>query len=468
MTRPDGLRRRAAPLVLPLAVFIYTLAIRVAGITRDFWMYGDQIRDWRIALGSFRDLPLVGPATHVGGSTIGPAFYWALWTIRSVVGPWFEDLPHAGGVGQAILHSIADGMLFAGIRRRTGSTPLALAVVLIVASAPYDLALSRTIWNPMMAVTFAKIASGLVLLGWTERDLGRAAVTVAVAWAALQSHFPGGFVTVSVLALGVGQPLRSRAWRAAAARALVVCIVVATLQVPWTLYWMRQPPGAPRTPIGESIVRVATGGAPFRLGASARVLALAFRDIEGSPWQPPRAGWILAACAVVVLWRHRRDLPMLAVSVGPLACACSGFALWTGGYHNYYYFSVMPAAVLTLGLALVSIRPAWLSHAVAIALAVGAVALLPARLEQAGRIHRMPEYGPLLRASRTMAGRGQPLRRIDAPFFPAASDPSFLYRILGGRLSVDSLWIAIVGPDGQVRYQRLISGPSAPAARKEV
>jgi hypothetical protein len=90
-------RRAAARLSIPLLTFALTLFLRVRGISRHFAMLGDQIRDWDIALGPFSALPLVGPATHVGGYTIGPAFYWILWGIRVTVGPWFSNRPHAAG-----------------------------------------------------------------------------------------------------------------------------------------------------------------------------------------------------------------------------------------------------------------------------------------------------------------------------------------------------------------------------------
>jgi len=35
--------------------------VRVRGVSRDFWLLGDQIRDWGIALGSPGSLPLIGP-----------------------------------------------------------------------------------------------------------------------------------------------------------------------------------------------------------------------------------------------------------------------------------------------------------------------------------------------------------------------------------------------------------------------
>ena len=177
-------------------------------------MHYDQIRDWGIALGPFSELPLLGPVTHLGGSPPGPAAYWVLWCIRVTVGPWFDNLPHAGGIGQALLHSAADVLLFLGIRHRTGSVPLAAAVVLLVASAPYDLALSATVWPPMLAVTTAKVASAMVLLGWGERQWWRAAATAAVAWAGVQSHVPGTFAAAAVLLYLVVQPLMAWQWRA--------------------------------------------------------------------------------------------------------------------------------------------------------------------------------------------------------------------------------------------------------------
>src|SRR5687768_11235759 len=106
-------------MVLSLTV-VLTFAVRVSGVSRHFWLLGDQIRDWAIALRPFESLPLVGPATHVGGYTIGPAFYWILWLIRVVLGPWFQNLPHAGGIGQALLQSGVDALLAAAVWKRTG------------------------------------------------------------------------------------------------------------------------------------------------------------------------------------------------------------------------------------------------------------------------------------------------------------------------------------------------------------
>jgi hypothetical protein len=453
MIERSALAHRTAQSALPAGIFLYTFSIRVWGITRHFWMHYDQIRDWGIALGPFTQLPLLGPVTHLGGSPPGPFPYWVLWAIRVTIGPWFDNLPHAGGIGQALLASIADVLLFLGIRWRTRSTPLALAVVLLVASAPYDLALSATVWPPMLAVTFAKAASAMVLLGWGEREWWRAAATAAIAWAGVQSHVPGTFVAAAILLYLVIQPLMASGWRAALIRAIVVGSIVAIMQIPWAVYWINQPPGTAGTPVGGSLASIVKGEQAPRIATSALALGRAFSFIQGRPWQIP-LGWLLATCAFVATILLRRNPAALAVSVGSLAMGWGGYALWTGGYHNYYYFSLMPAAVLTVGLALTSIASRSTRTAVGWALVALSVAVQPARLRDSATIHRMPEYRPLLRASRAMAARAQPLRRIEAPFVAATSSPTFLYEILGGRLSEDSPWVAVVRPDGEVRYER--------------
>ena len=53
--------------VLAAGVFAFTFTCRIWGLTDHFWLLGDQIRDWGIALRTFTELPLVGPPTHFGG-----------------------------------------------------------------------------------------------------------------------------------------------------------------------------------------------------------------------------------------------------------------------------------------------------------------------------------------------------------------------------------------------------------------
>ena len=161
MTTPRSLVR----LAIPVATFVAFTRLRTDGIATTFWMLADQIRYWETALLPLTELPLVGPETHVGGYALGPAFYWVLWLTRVLLGPWLDNLPHAGGIGQVLLASAADTLLLVAVWKRTASIWLAVATVLLLATAPYDLALSATIWNPIMAAIAVKAATALVLLG---------------------------------------------------------------------------------------------------------------------------------------------------------------------------------------------------------------------------------------------------------------------------------------------------------------
>ena len=453
-------RRSRAWRALPAALFVFLIVARTWGVTDRFLMLGDQIRDWGIALGPFTSLPWVGPVTHVGGYTLGPAFYWILWAIRVTVGPWFDNLPHAGGIGSAVLQSAADVLLLVAIRKKTGSTPLALAAALLLATAAYDLSLSATVWNPVIASVLAKTATALVLLGWADGSLGRAAATMVVAWAGFQSHMPALYAAIGVATAVVAPPLAARRWRDAGRRAMVVTAVVVVMQLPYAAHrvW-RDPGGGGAVSVVESLARVASGDAPVRFGWSAGLFATAFDVIQVRPWHAPWLAWLVVAGAAVVLVRHRRDPALAGITVVPLAVAFAGYALWLGASDSYYFLSLMPAAVLVLLLGATAYGPPRARQSVAAALLVVALLLIPARLREAEGLHRLPEYVTIVRASRRMAGRDVPLRRIEMDFLPPTCDPEFVYRILGGRIEAE--WIASVTPRGEVSYRRA-SGPPIP------
>jgi hypothetical protein len=220
-------RSRASVLTL---AFLMSLTIRVWAITRNYGLFGDQIRDWTIALGSLTRLPLVGPSTPAGGHPLGPAFYWVLWAIRATVGPWFENLPHAGGVGQAVLQSAGDTLLLAGIWRRTGSARLAVAATVLTTA--YDLQLPAIAWSPAMAVALAKLATALVLLGWPQRSSAGVTVAAAIAWCAVQCDASTIFVALGVFVALLVTPLQRGDRIALRRNAWIIVVVVAILQVP--------------------------------------------------------------------------------------------------------------------------------------------------------------------------------------------------------------------------------------------
>jgi hypothetical protein len=439
--------------------FALTLFIRVRGIGTRFWMLWDQIRDWSIALGPFSDLPLVGPPTHFRGYTIGPAFYWILWAIRVTVGPWFDNLPHAGGIGQAILQSAADVLLLAAVWKRTGSLPIALLTVVLLATSAYDLALAPLVWNPVMGSILAKAAIALVLLDWHRGSLVRVAVVAVVAWSAVHSYTGAVYMALAVFAATVAPFVVERRWRAAVQRAAVIAAVVGVLQVPWAVYRMSSRESAPiMGVVTGSLTDVFTGRAAPRVGLSVDGYVGAVGFLQGFPDRMPAAGWILLGAAVIVAIRYRRDPALLAVLLVPQALAIVGYALFQGGLDHYYYLSLMPAAVLTIVLAATALPDRWsfARNVVATVLIPAVLSQVPGRLSYSARLHRMPEYAPLVEGSRRAVRQRQPMRAIETEFaLPAPSDATFVYRILGGSIDPASPWIARIRSTGDVDYRKV-------------
>ena len=66
-------------------------------------------------------------------------------------GRLFDNLPHAGAIAQIVLHSASDALLLFALWTKTRSVWLALAATLFITTAPYDLALSATLWTPSLA-----------------------------------------------------------------------------------------------------------------------------------------------------------------------------------------------------------------------------------------------------------------------------------------------------------------------------
>jgi hypothetical protein len=438
-------------------VFSATLYIRVRGVSTHFWMLWDQIRDWDIALRPFTELPLVGPPTHFGGYTIGPAFYWILWAIRVTVGPWFDNLPHAGGIGQAILQSAADTLLLAAVWHRTRSVWIGLLVIVLLATSAYDLCLAPLVWNPVMGSILAKMATALILFDWHRRSAIHLALLAAVAWSAVHSYTGAVYVALAVFAAALAPLIAERAWRDAAVRAGVIGVVVALLQLPYLAHRLSNPDNTPAMGVVTgSLAQVITGQAGLRLGESAAGYVSAFSFIQGFPTRVWAAGWLLLAGAVILAVRYRRDPSLVTVLVLPQAFAVAGYALFQGGLDDYYYLSLMPAAVTTILLALIP-EPAGRAGAIVAATALGLVLTqVPARFEYSAKLHKMPEYGPLVEGSRRAARQGQPMRAIETEFtMPVPSDTLFVYRILGGTIDPDSPWIARIKTSGEVDFRRI-------------
>lgn len=440
-----------------LAVFsvvVYTFAIRTRFITERFWLYGDQVRDWAIAMSPFSELPLTGPPSVAGGTALGPIFYWLLWAIRVTIGPFVDNLPHAGGIGLAGLQSGADGVLVYALWRRLGSVPAAVVVVLLAASGPFDLALSATVWNPVAAGAISKTAVALWLLWATTRVPWRIAVVVAVGWMGFQAHSSGAFVALSIPCWFVGRELVARRYRDAMAMAFGVQVIVLALQVPMMLHVMTVP-AAEVAPTHVMSSLAGSDAGSVDLGRSGRAVGTALDRFLTEPWA---FGWmpaLLVACALIVVVRRWREPQVWFIAVVPPAMAVLASARWVWSFEQYWFLPLAPPAAMVLVLGLGALVPSRWTQWVWSAALVVVLAMQPARVAASDGLFRLHGYGALVRASKQVVALPEPVRRMEADFLHPDVPHESLVRFMGGRFDPASNRVATVLPNGTVVIRNL-------------
>ena len=449
-----------ARIIVPLVVFVYLAILRTRNITETFSMLGDQILYWRIALRPWRDLPFGGGPSSVGGTTLGPAFMWTMWLIRHVVGPWTQNLPHAGGIGLSLVQSAADVFLLVGVWKRFGSLPLALAVTLAVATAPEEMSISATIWNPPLALAFVKMTMALVLLGdHRDRSVWWAAAATVTAVLAVQCHSSAVFFAVPVIASFTIRDLlagrRDRALKCVSATAIVVLILETPFLIDLALLGAKR--ASPTVVVGNVSYTFQNPGT-LRPAAAFHALADASSTILLSPLSFAWFGTLLVACAVVTAFRTRHDATVPCATIVPLLAAVGAFSFWQLPYEHYWFLTLVPSAALTIGLALTAWRPA--APLVATSLVLLIMAAQPSRFDYATKINRLPEYGAIVRGSRDIRRRVAEVRSIETEFdLPPSTDRNFIYEILGGRVTPSAPYAATIERTGHARFMPVADGP---------
>lgn len=445
------MNERYARVAIAAIFFLYVLYIRVYDIADTFLMLGEQTRDWAIALGGITELPLTGAPSTAGGRGFGPVYYWLLWLGRNLVGPFTDFLPHAGGFTVALLQSIADTWLLLALWRRVGPF-LALAMCLVIASAPFDIAISSVIWNPPVAAALIKMATAMALgLGDTP-PRWQIVVTAVLAWCAVQAHLSAIFVAAPILVALVAQPLMKNHWRESAQLAAVVAAAVLVLQIPYFIA-IASDPAAPIGP--TTAISNITNADSFRLERAYVSIVngageLLVRQFDSWRFQIPT---LIAALVVVIRWR--RDNVLLSTSIGGIAGATILFATWTRGYDSYWFLTLTTAMVLTYGFAIAAIPSRLVTHAVGGILLAGILFLQPSRIDQSKAFFKYPPYRTMRLASYDLAARAPVLRDIRVNFEGAhpTMDKYFIYKILGGRIDPSAPHQAYVNGDGSVRIE---------------
>ena len=226
------LTARTAPVVV---MFVYLTIARTWGISDTFWLLGDQIRDWRLALLPFSELPLTGAPSSVGGVGLGPIYYWTLWVCRVVIGPWVDNMPTRAASASRCSNQPRTAYCLLESGRRPVQASWRLRFTLVVATAPIDMALTATIWNPPLSVALVKLTLALLLFAPNRPSLGWAVATTATGWLAVQAHSTAIFIAAPAIGAFVMLEVTARNWKAALQRARASIGVVLLLQGPFFL-----------------------------------------------------------------------------------------------------------------------------------------------------------------------------------------------------------------------------------------
>ena len=445
--------------ILSLLLCLYSFYFRTFQVTEHFHLLGDQVRDWNWAQRPFRELPRVGTPTSKGGYCLGPIFYWTLWFIRITIGRFYENLPHAGGIGLAAIHSIADGILLLAILKRGIPVIASVAIMLLLVSSPFETSLSGTIWNPGLSVSFVELAAAFFLMipdsHWALKTL----VTSTAAWLAVQAHTQAIFFALSLLVYLIVAPWIVAGPRPALKRLLIIIAVIVVLQIPYVTE-INKHHEIPQEQLGivaTSFNSLVTNPSSFHPYASFTTLVDALAELFGPHLSRTVVIVLILIAGGALLFGYRKHHEVLAVALLPLFLAWLGYSfLSVDTLYTYWYMNLMPSFVLLILFGfLKSPFPILdkVSPPLGLFVLLLAFASQPSRLATRAQSASYPYYAAIVRGAKEIVRNGAPVRSVIPPSFPNKVEPAYVVRWLGGRVEESAGLIAIIGEDGSVTYQ---------------
>jgi hypothetical protein len=370
-----------------------------------------------------------------------------LWLGRHLIGPFTDNLPHAGGITVALVQSIADVWLLLVLWTRVGPY-LALAMCLLIASAPFDIAISSVIWNPPVSAALIKMATAMALSLGVAPPLWKIGVAAAIAWFGVQAHTSAIFVAAPLLLALVLQTL---AMKDRLTRVGLIAAVVLVLQIPYFIA-LTTDPSAPAGP--TAAINTITNTENFRIDRSYGAVVnatgeLLARRMNSWEFQVPT---LVAALIMIVAWRQ--DLILLALSVGGLAAATVLFSTWTRGYDSYWFLTLTTGMVLTYGMTIAAAPSKKAVQWIGMVLLAGVVLLQPLRVRESTVFFKYPQYRPMRLASYALAAQAPAVRDIRMTYeVHPTMDKYFIYKILGGRIDPAAPERAFFNSDGTIRLE---------------
>ena len=427
-------------MLLGAALFVYSLCFRLYGVDDNFWLMGDQIRDWNVVAGSFAELPLHGTPRVDGGFCYGPIFYWVLWLFRHGLASFFGNLPHIAAYGFAVLHAAAEVCLFKAMLARGVRLPTALVVSLALLSSAGEACLFSTLWNPNLAIIFAMTSLACLVARWPRRSIAGLVITVSCAVLAVHAHMPALFMALpTALAAFVEHAERCswpERWRALAAGALAMAVA----HLPLAVHMGSESGGAAKPSIlATALADPSVMLAKFRGRASITFLFDSFHELLVMPLgTTAQFAVCLMLAALAWLWRCGWRDPLTMAVLGTFGLTWVGWGLWTGIYVQYWLVAVQCHFALLFGFGLARFIFPKFEHFAGGALLALLLFTQPARWESRQVMDRFPTYGVLVRSAPGLVKAVPQAGSVSGCNGTYQEQAELLYRLAGGQIDRQS------------------------------
>ena len=191
----------------------------------------------------------------------------------------------------------------------------------------------------MLAVAFAKVGTGLVLLWQDQLTRRRRMILAAVAWFAVQAHSAAlPFALAMFLWILWTQFRQGR--RALQTALIEAAIVVFVLQIPAMF--------ATESIRPTKIVAAMQEPQELRAGDAYRAVNDAVGSIGFAPFAVPQPTLILLAAVAAVLLIRGPLSAIGVVTIVPLALTVAMWSVWQQVYDAYVFLTIVPAALLAI------------------------------------------------------------------------------------------------------------------------
>ncbi len=447
--------QRVWALSLCFGYFLYDFYFRSVGIAQNFLWLGDQIRDWTIAQRGLFSMPSHGTMRSTDGQySYGPIYYWLLYLIRVTVGPFFNHLPHAGGLGIAFFHALADTALVYSLMARNIFKPLVLAFGLVLMSSPLEGAISGTIWNPPVAVSFIHLGLALVILPRLRFQIKNLIFVTLCAIFAVHAHTQAIFSSAGILLAAVFLWHQSGNFDLKTGLKTLGILTVAS-HVPYILHVLNHGYSSSTSTISDGVKQLFLEHSIPNLRATSLFIQHSIStqlipELDGFP-----IFWIWIPTAAYLLFRPLKAGIFCLIGIGPMILVTFGFALVKVALNDYWFITLYASFLLIFLVVIEDLhrRFAFFPYK-SLSLALLGLTLLiqPKHIAMRQTLGILPDYKIMVDAVTQIKNDAIPVSKISDASRDTISCASCLYEFIGGKLDPKSETQATLSKEGQVTF----------------